>query len=125
MARQAVHRVRADLGPALRGGLPGVQRVLVRGLEALDDPQAALLVARQALDGTPPGDAGRPGLLAAYLRLAYARPGQGSTDPLAEEAVTAALAAGAATGLEARVWAAADLLARDGGREPPWRWPPR
>ena len=26
VARQAVHRVRADLGPALRGGLPGVQR---------------------------------------------------------------------------------------------------
>ena len=116
VARQAVHRVRADLGPALRGGLPGVQRALVRGLEALGDPQAALLVARQALDGTPPGDAGRPGLLAAYLRLARARPGQGSTDPLAEEAVTAALAAGAATGLEARVWAAADLLARDGPR---------
>jgi hypothetical protein len=116
VARQAVHRVRADLGPALRGGLPGVQRALVRGLEALNDPQAALLVARQALAEVPPGDAGRPGLLAAYLRLAYARPGQGQTDPLAEEAVTAALAAGAATGLEARVWAAADLLARDGNR---------
>jgi len=42
-------RVRADLDPALRGGLPGVQRALVRGLEALGDPQAALLVARQAL----------------------------------------------------------------------------
>jgi tetratricopeptide (TPR) repeat protein len=116
VARQAVHRVRADLSPALRGGLPGVQRALIRGLEALGDPQAALLVARQALDETPPGDAGRPGLLAAYLRLARAWPGQGGTDPLAEEAVTAALAAGAAIGLEARVWAAADLLARDGAR---------
>lgn len=48
MARQAVHRVRADLDPALRDRLPAVQRALIRGLEVLGDPGAAWQVARQA-----------------------------------------------------------------------------
>ncbi len=117
VARQAVHRVRADLDPALRGQLPTEQGALIRGLEALGDPEAAWQVARQALAGTPAGAAGRQGLLMAYLRLARIRPHPGHPDPLAEEAIGAALAAGAAVGLEARVWAAADLLGRDGDRE--------
>ena len=53
----------------------------------------------------------------AYLRLARTRPAAGDPDPLAQEAISVALAAGAAIGLEARVWAAADLLGRDGDRE--------
>ncbi len=80
VARQAVHRVRADLDLALRDQLSPVQRALIRGLETLGDPEA-------------------------------------HRDPLAQEAISAALAAGAAIGLEARVWAAADLLGRDGDRE--------
>jgi Tetratricopeptide repeat len=113
VARQAVHRVRVDLDPALRDQLPTVQCGLIRGLEALGDLQDARKVAREAIAETPPG-AGRRDLLMAYLRLA--RPAAGSTDPIADEAIGQALAAGAAIGLEARVWAAADLLARDGNR---------
>ena len=117
VARQAVHRVRADLDPALRGQLPAVQRALIRGLEIFGDHEAAWQVAGQALAGTPAGDAGRQGLLVAYLRLSRTRPTAGHPDPLADEAISAALAAGTAIGLEARVWAAADLLGRDGDRE--------
>ena len=117
VARQAVHRVRADLDPALRDQLPQVQCALIRGLETPGDHEAAWQVAREALAETPTGDAGRQALLMAYLRLARTRPAAGSGDPLAEEAISAALAAGAAIGLEARVWAAADLLGRDGDRE--------
>jgi tetratricopeptide (TPR) repeat protein len=130
VARQAVHRVRADLDPALRDQLPQIQSTLIRGLETLGDHDAARQVAREALAetptgdtgrqapaGTPAADAGRQQLLMAYLRLARTRPAAGHGDPLAEEAITVALAAGAAIGLEARVWAAADLLGRDGDRE--------
>ena len=117
VARQAVHWVRGDLDPALRGQLPAVQRALIRGLEALGDFEAAWQVAGQALAETSAGDAGRQGLLVAYLRLARTRPRPGHPDPLTQEAISAALSAGAATGLEARVWAAADLLGRDGDRE--------
>jgi len=117
VARQAVHRVRADLDPALRGQLPVVQRALIRGLETLGDHETAWQVAGQALAETPAEDAGRQGLLLAYLRLARTRPRTGHPDPLADEAISAALSAGAAIGLEARVWAAADLLGRDGDRE--------
>ena len=117
VARQAVHRVRADLDPALHDRLPAVQRALIRGLETLGDADAAWQVAREALAGTPPGAAGRQELLMAYLRLARTRPKADHPDPLAQEAISAALAAGAAIGLEARVWAAADLLGRDGDRD--------
>ena len=112
-----MHRIRADLDPALWDGLPQIQCALIRGLEKLGDQDAAWQVAREALAGTPTGDAGRQGLLMAYLRLARTRPAAGDRDPLAGEAISAALAAGAAIGLEARVWAAADLLGRDGNRE--------
>jgi tetratricopeptide (TPR) repeat protein len=117
VARQAVHRVRADLDLALRDQLPQGQCALIRGLEKLGDHAAAWQVAREALAETPPGDAGRQDLLMACLRLARTRPAPGGRDPLVEEAISATLAAGAAIGLEARVWAAADLLGRDGDRE--------
>ena len=117
VARQAVHRVRADLDPSLRDQLPQVQRALIRGLETLGDPETAWQVVQEALAETPAAAAGRQELLMAYLRLARTRPSARTRDPLAEEAIGAALAAGATTGLEARVWAAADLLSRDGDRE--------
>ena len=106
VARQAVHRVRADLGPALRGRLTGVQRGAGPRPGGSRRP-AGRAASRAAGAGRGAARGYRAaGLLAAYLRLAYARPGHGGTDPLADEAVTAALASEAATGLEARVWAA-------------------
>jgi hypothetical protein len=113
VARQAVHRARADLDPALRDQLPAVQCALVRGLEALGDLDAARQVAREAIAGAAPGT-GRRDLLMAYLRLA--RPAAGNADTVTAEAIERALAEGAMVGLEARVWAAAALLARDGNR---------
>jgi tetratricopeptide (TPR) repeat protein len=117
VARQAVHCVRADLDPALRGRLPAVQVALIRSLETLSDSEAAWQVAGQALAETSAGDAGRLGLLLACQRLAWTRPTAGDPDPLAREAIDAALATGAVIGLEARVWAAANLLGRNGDRE--------
>ena len=60
VARQAVHRVRADLDPALRGRLPLVQRALIRGLETLGDPRGRLAgrpagAGRDAVRGPPGG----------------------------------------------------------------------
>jgi hypothetical protein len=99
-----------------------VQRALIRGLETLGDPEAAWQVAREALAETPAAAAGRQDLLMACLRLARTRPSARTRDPLLEEAIGVALAAGAAVGLEARVWAAADLLGHDGDREQALAW---
>jgi tetratricopeptide (TPR) repeat protein len=114
VARLAVHRVRSGLDPAVRDQLPRVQCALIRGMEALGDMDAARQVAAEALAGTP---AGRRELLMTYLRLARTRGAGDSGDPLAEEAISVAVAAGAVIGLEARVWAATELLGRDGNRE--------
>ena len=117
IARQAAHRVRADLDD--RSGLAGVQCALIRGLERLGDPAAAYDVATAALAELPQAGRGageRQELLMAVLRLAQTRPRHGD-DPLVEEAVAAAMAGGAAVGLEGRLWAAVDLLGRPGRRE--------
>jgi hypothetical protein len=117
VARQAAHRVRGDLGD--RSGLTRVQCALIRGLEQFGDRSAAFDVASTALDELPasePYGVDRSELLQAYLRLARTRPGQ-EEDPLITEAVRLALAGGAAFGLEARVWAAVDLLHRTGQRQ--------
>jgi hypothetical protein len=122
VARQAAHHVRGDL--ADRTGLAEVQLGLIRGLEALGDPGAAYEVAATAvaeLDTLPPAgrdDRQRQDLLMAALRLARTRPGGAEDDdPLVREAVALALAGGAAVRLEARLWAAVDLLHRPGRRE--------
>jgi hypothetical protein len=121
VARQAAHHVRGDLPD--RTGLTAVQLGLIRGVEALGDPGAAHQVAATAvaeLEALPPGgrDArDRQDLLMAALRLAQTRPGGGEDDdPLVSEAVALALAGGAAVRLEARLWAAVDLLHRAGRR---------
>lgn len=117
IARQAAHHVRADL--AARGQVTTVQGMLIRGLERLGDPAAAYQVATEALAELPAGDQGsedRREILKTVLRLSRTRPGQGE-DPLIEEAVALALSGGAVLGLEARVWAVADLLDRPGKRE--------
>ena len=117
IARQAAHHVRGDLES--RGQLTTVQGALIRGLEKLGDPAAAYQVATAALAELPAADQGgedRREILKAVLPLARTRPRQGQ-DPLIEEAVALALSGGAVLGLEARVWAAVDLLDRPGSRE--------
>ena len=120
VAWQAAHRVRADLQH--RAQLAGVQCQLVHGLEDLDDPAAAYQVAATALAeylASRPGEQQTPeqdDLSAAVLRLARTRQ-SGHTDPLVDATVTAVAAGGAAIGLEARIWAAIDLLGQPGQRD--------
>jgi hypothetical protein len=123
VAWQAAHRVRADLQN--RDRLGGVQCQLIHGLEELGDPAAAYQVAKLALTEYLAGQAGgratratREGdeLAAAVLRLAHTDATQ-RDDPLIETMIASALAGGAAVGLEARVWAAIDLLDQPGQRE--------
>lgn len=120
VACQAAHRVRADLQNHAR--LAGMQCELVRGLEDLGDQDAAFQVARTALAEYPASKLGErqtpehDDLAAGVIRLAHARK-SGHDDPLIDATVAAAAAGGAAVGLEARVWAAVDLLAQPGQRE--------
>jgi tetratricopeptide (TPR) repeat protein len=115
-AARAAHRVRGDL--ADRGRLSRAQRGLAADLEALGEPDAALEVAAQALDEWPdsgPAD-DREWLAAAVLRLTRAGHPSG-LDPLVTGLIADAVAGGAAVGLEARIWAAIDLLDTDGRRQ--------
>jgi tetratricopeptide (TPR) repeat protein len=120
VAWQAAHRVRDDLKDRAR--LTGVQCQLVRGLEDLGDPAAAYQVAATALADYPasqPGEQETPeqdDLSAVVLRLTPTRQ-LGHADPLIDATVAAVAAGGAAIGLEARIWAAIDLLAQPGQRE--------
>jgi Tetratricopeptide repeat len=119
VAWQAAHRVRADLQN--RAQLMSVQCQLVHGLEDLGDPAAAYQVAHTALaeylDGRPGGQRApeHDGLSAALLRLARTSK-LTRNDPLIDATVAAAAAGGASAGLEARIWAAIDLLAQPGRR---------
>ena len=117
VAWQASHRVRGDLPSRDRIGQ--VQCELTRGLEEMGDLAAAYEVAAAALAECPTDDrhrAERDQLSAAVLRLGRAV-GAKRGDPLIAEAIASAMAGGAATGLEARVWAAVDLLGLPGRRE--------
>jgi hypothetical protein len=119
-AWQAAHRVRGDLPN--RTQLAGVQCQLVHGLEDLGDSAAAYQVAETALaeslaiglskQRAPEHD----DLSAAVLRLARIR-ASGHHDPLVDATVAAVAAGGPAVGLEARIWAAIDLLDQPGQRE--------
>ena len=119
VAWQAVHRVRADLPDHAQ--LLGVQGQLVHCLEDLDDPAAAYQVAATALEEYVVNGPGQrqaleyDDLLAALLRLARAQQvSQG--DVLVDATIDAVTAGGAAVGLEARIWAAIDLLGQPGQR---------
>jgi hypothetical protein len=114
-AARAVHRTRADL--ADRTGLPAVQRQLTADLEALRETAAALEIAAKAVAEWPAaGDpADRDWLAAAVLRLTQRTPAPALT-PLAESLIDEAATAGAAIGLEARIWAAVALLGVPDGR---------
>ena len=119
IARQAVHRTRRDLDPSRASALTQVQRMLIRGLEQLADPAAAYEVAAMALAEMPDDDQhahDRAELLGAVLRLDRTRP-RHEDDPLIGEALALARSGGAVLGLEARVWAAVDLLNRPGQRD--------
>jgi hypothetical protein len=119
VAWQGVHRVRTDLQD--RSGLLGVQCQLVRGLEGLGDLGAAYQVAKTAQEeylAGQPNDQQAPEqgeLATALLRLARTRTAR--NDPLVKATVAAAARGGAAVGLEARIWAAVDLLAQPGQRK--------
>ena len=113
----AAHRIRADLGPSAE--LTTVQCLLIRGLERLGDPEAAYQVAVAALAELPRDPQTAPqrsDLLKAWLRLARTRP-EPADDPLTHEAIDLARTSGALFGLEARVWAAVNLLRRPGPRD--------
>jgi len=120
VAWQAAHRIRADV--QRRAQLVAMQGQLVRGWEELDDAAAAYQVAAAALAGLPASGSGqRPtpeqdDLSAAVLRLARSRQPQ-QPDPLIDATVTAVAAGGAMFGLEARIWAAIDLLGQPGERD--------
>ncbi len=96
-----------------------MQCLLIRGLERLGDPEAAYQVAATALAELPRDtqtDPQRADLLKAWLRLARTRP-EPTDDPLTQEAIDLASTSGALFGLEARVWAAVNLLRRPGPRD--------
>ena len=114
-AAQAAHQVRADL--ADRSALPGVQRELAAALEALGEPAAALDVAAAALEDWPPGGSAgdRDWLAAAVLRLSALGPAP-AQPPLVAQLIAEATAGGAGLGLEARIWAAIELLGTGGQR---------
>ena len=115
-AAQAAHRVRRDL--STREALPAVQRQLVADLEELCETDAALDVAVDALRdydvGASPAD--RDWLEAAVLRLAY-HTSNATIPPAVAALIAEAAAHGTALGLEARVWAAAELLRDSSQRE--------
>ena len=115
-AAQAAHRVRRDVaGTDL---LPRVQRELAAGLEELGEPAAARDIAVTALAEWPPGgrQEDRDWLAAAALRLSRLVP-QESLPPEAATLIGEAVRSGAATGLEARIWATIPLLDDPGQRE--------
>jgi hypothetical protein len=120
VAWQAAQHVRADL--ADRAQLLGVQDQLVHGLEHLDDPAAAYRVAKTALaeylanEPGPRQTSEHDDLSAALLRLARTQQAT-KTDPLIDATINAVAAGGAAVRLEARIWAAIDLLSQPGQRE--------
>jgi tetratricopeptide repeat protein len=119
VAGRAGHRVRGDLAGEDLGGLVRVQHDLVAALEEVGDLAEAAEIAAEALAGCPAGGTYSPDrdeLAAAVLRLACAAPPP-DLDPLVRELADEAVAGGAATGLEARIWAAASLLRSPGRRE--------
>ena len=113
VAWQGAHRVRDDVEDYKL--LMSVQCQLVQGLETLGDPSAAYEVAHTALtddrskslDAEIRRDHGE--LSTAVLRLARVD-AHNRSDPLVESTISLAQEGGAAIGIEARLWAAIDLL---------------
>jgi hypothetical protein len=111
VAARVVHHVREDVSEQDRGQLVRLQCDLVAALESVGDLSAALDAAEEALAGRPPAEHSPEldALSGAVLRLAHAGAAPVG-DPLVEELVNAAVAGGAVIGLEARIWAAINLL---------------
>ena len=119
VAWQAAHRVRKSLQD--RRGLEGLQCQLMRGLEDLGELDTAYQVARAALKfrATQPSAQRTPEfdeLSAAVIRLAQTRRSRRDA-PLISATIAAVAAGGTAIGLEARIWAAIDLLGQPGQRD--------
>ena len=116
VAGRAAHHVRRDRSKLLVSQLLRVQRRLVADLETVGDTAAAAKVAAEAYKKCPTGDRyeqDRQELEAAVLRLTSAQSAE-EQDPLAAELIGEAISGGAAMGLEARVWAAVNLLGMPG-----------
>lgn len=115
VAWQAAHRKRVDLQDRMQ--VVGVQCQLVAGLERLGDRAAAYQVAREALAEYRASQSSQlwtpehAYLSAALLRLAQISKFT-NHDTLIDETITAATTGSPAVGLEARIWAAVDLLAQ-------------
>jgi hypothetical protein len=119
VAGRAAHQVCQDLGEHHRLRLLRVQRELAGDLEAAGDLAAGARIAAEALAECPssgPYEQDRQKLEAAVLRLASVQP-TGAQDPLVTELTGEAIRGGAALGLEARVWAAVNLLDMPGRDE--------
>ena len=120
VAARAAHLVRDDISDT--GRLLKVQVRLTLNLEQLGDLGAALTIAKAALHDTSQVPVGRHSqdargaLEAAMIRLSASAPHE-DDDPLVRAAITRAMAGGAAVGLEARVWAAVNLLSQPGKRQ--------
>jgi Tetratricopeptide repeat len=118
VAGQAAHRIRRWVTGPDRDRLPGVQARTVLALEKLGDLAAAQKTAAAALAEWQPGlqhQHERDRLQASALRIAATT--QTSADPVTQKLITAAITRGAATGLEARIWAAITLLREPGRRD--------
>lgn len=121
IAAQAAHHVRGDLDSGRRKPLLAVQCQVVEDLEALGELAAAYDIARSALaelagsQGSNQSGPEHDKLVASALRLAQISGTRG--DPVIDSAVAVAAKSGAATGLEARVWAVIDLLHRPGSQD--------
>ena len=117
-AAQAAHHTRHDLPTSDRATLPAIQRQLTTDLEQLSEPAAALTIAITALTEWPTGanPDDRDHLAAAVLRLSALAQGH-EPQPVVTELLSEAIAGGASLGLEARVWAATELLHTTAQRE--------
>jgi hypothetical protein len=112
VAMQAAYRVRADIPTNARAQLDQARLLLISGLEALGDTGSAYGVAAEGLaeaSAESEDRENRKQLTAAIIRLAQ-EDSRHVDDPLVQEAVATAATGGAAVSLEARVWAAVDLL---------------
>jgi hypothetical protein len=119
VAGRAAHQVRGDLSEDAAVRLLQVQRALTADLEAAGDLASAAQIAAEALKGCPHRnryERDRRELEATVLRLAGAQ-SAGERDRLVAELIGEAISGGAAIGLEARVWAAVNLLGMPGRSE--------
>jgi hypothetical protein len=119
VAGRAAHHVRHDLDDGRALDLLEMQVGLIADLEAAGDLEVGRRIATEAWDECPSGEVYeqyRQQIQAARMRLATLRP-LADQDLIVDQLTTEALRGGAAIGLEALVWAAANLLGMPGRSE--------